>query len=354
MSGPAPPHAWKDPKKASAETFQTELETAVISGIGYRIRRDYKKMSAVLIHSEDDTGCDDLEEQLAETLRNFYSIDNIKRLLLGNGNPYLAISRVINELADTGYTGKGCLVILVFASQGQVHSKANTDPFRGPEDRLVFGADGNSRTRGFDWKTATFALSEEDCEILHIMDCCYAEDMEADAEVLAAATETISADGNKCFVKALITALRDFAPEPFSIYSLHQALVLNRTDLNLECIPFYQKRENRSSIVLGGWTGQVPAHKPDSPRILLTVHIEEDLNMRDIEDWKEWLEDLLPRSVMNMEIKLEGVWNAWSSVLLISLPISVWTQLDRCNTALHYVGQVTSHNRLLEQVAPKK
>lgn len=200
---------------------------------------------------------------------------------------------------------------------------------------------------------ATSLLSTEQCDVLHILDCCYAaEGMNVDAELLAAATETASADTKTCFTAALCQQLRYLSSQQFTVSTLYQTLMTDRRALNLERIPFYSRRNDIPSIILGRYKGKtpsVPPLKPNSPRILLTAHLKGPLDREGVEGLKKWLKEQLPSSIMNMDIKLEGAWDASSSVLLFSLPIAVWTQLNRSNTAFNYVGEVTSHNKLLGQ-----
>ncbi|EUC31570.1 hypothetical protein COCCADRAFT_27734 [Bipolaris zeicola 26-R-13] len=359
MSGSFPSRAWQKPYQLSSTQISAELKEAIHSGLGKNFQNDYKKVSVVLMHfQDDDIGCDPLEEELADIFSNFYHIHMIKRLLLtDHDNPHWLIFKEIEVLEKKGFTAKDCLVILVFSGHGQVQPARSTDSLRVPEKRLMLGgaidANGKFRTKELDWVKATDILGTEECEVLHIMDCCYAaECMLADAELLAASTQVAAADPNTCFTKAICTQLRRFSGKQFTISTLYNALMTERRALNLEAIPFYHRRDGKPSIVLGKYKGKIasaPPLKPNSPRILLTAHLKESVDDKVLGNLKKWLSEQLPSSIMNMEIKLEGAWDASSSVILFSLPISVWTQLDRTNMAFNYVGEVTSRNKLLEQ-----
>ncbi|USP77905.1 hypothetical protein yc1106_05179 [Curvularia clavata] len=346
-----------NPNQLSTQAIQTELQTAVASGTGGRAPKVYKRISAVLIHFEDDDiGCDGLEKELAETFRNFYNINNIKHLLIKNENAHLAVSRVLVELTDKGCTGKDCLVILVFSGHGKAEPEFDPNMIRGPIYKLklggAIGANGKFRTRTLDWNSATAILDDMECDVLHIMDCCFAaESMRSDAELLAAASQTAGSDANTSFTNAVIQELRRLSSRPFTISTLYQEIMRNRRALKLEYIPFYHRRPGRASVVLGGQRGPpvVPTLKPNDPRVLLAVHVSKTFDMQDLEDWKKWLSDLLPPTVMGMQIKLEGAWDSSSSVMLLSVPITVWAQLSNINRAFIFVGEVTSNNKCLEQ-----
>lgn len=194
------------------------------------------------------------------------------------------------------------------------------------------------------------------CHVLHIMDCCFAaEYMDLDVELLAAATEAAGSDVGRSFTKALVHELRSLSSQPFTISTLYQRLMTNRSALNLDCIPLYNNCNGRDSITLGNAVHRPqaagPLLKPDSPRILLAANVSHDVNMADIQSLKDWLTSLLPTSIMGMEIKLEGAWDSSSSssLLLFSLPITVWAHIDRTTSAYTYVGEVTSNNKLLQQ-----
>ena len=129
-----------NPNTLSAQAIQTELETAVASATGSRASKVYKKISAVLIHfDDDDIGCDAPEKELAETFRRFYHIDNIRYIQIQNQNPHLALALVFNDLDDNGYTSEGCLVILVFSGHGKIHRVFYPDSAREPIHKLKLG-----------------------------------------------------------------------------------------------------------------------------------------------------------------------------------------------------------------------
>jgi hypothetical protein len=180
--------------------------------------------------------------------------------------------------------------------------------------------------------------------------------MRADAELLAAATETASGDFETCFTKGLITTLQNMASTSlFTIHDLFQRMRNDREKLKLLAIPYHQARKDHHSIVLRNpaFKGKavVPKSKPNDRRILLTAHVDQDFDKDSVERLKKWLSGL-PLSLTEMDIKLEGTWDSSSSILLFSLPISVWTMLDRDNMAWTYIGEVTSTNQLLSRPSP--
>jgi hypothetical protein len=97
----------------------------------------------------------------------------------------------------------------------------------------------------------------------------------------------------------------------------------------------------------GKGKGQMPTLPKDGSRILVTAHIEQALTEKDGNDIKKWLLTEVPGVVKDIYLRLEGLWDSESTMLLFSIPIAVWTQLPN-TTAWSYVGTVTSCNKLLQ------
>jgi hypothetical protein len=169
-------------------------------------------------------------------------------------------------------------------------------------------------------------------------------------------TESAAASLETSFTQALIRELRSAASRAGTVANLHGQMLRNRRAHKLEYTPFYAERPGRPSIVLRRMSDTSRAQQPtvsaDAPRILITAHVEGTIDKKDIASVKKWLLSFVPDSVKGMDIKLEGVWQASSSVLLLSLPIEVWTQL-RNDPAYTYVGVVNSSNMLLAEGIPE-
>jgi hypothetical protein len=205
-----------------------------------------------------------------------------------------------------------------------------------------------------DWGKGTRFLEDSPADVLHILDCCYAaEAVNGTAEVIAATSATEIAEGNPdtCFTQGLDKELMRVSSIISSAASLHSEMMRNRRALGLNFTPFYAEREGRNSVVLrkmaGKGKGRMPTLPKHGPRILVTAHIEQALTQKDSNDIKKWLLTEVPAVVKDIDIRLEGLWDSESTMLLFSIPIAVWTQLPN-TTAWSYVGTVTSHNKLLQ------
>jgi len=227
---------------------------------------------------------------------------------------------------------------------------------------MVSGAmsDGTPLTNTLHWNAATASLNYKKCDVVHILDCCYAAEACSHAELLGAASrlEEASAKLSICFTKALSQELRRLSSAPLTVAMLHCHLMANRRTHDLQSTPFYWRPPNTTSACLPTKKVDLKGKdkfvrfKPNSPRVLITAHVVEDMNRSNVEQLKTWLTTLLPASILGMEIKLEGKWESNSTVLLFSLPICVWTQIGPGNPAFRYVGEVTSSNQLLVSNAP--
>lgn len=226
---------------------------------------------------------------------------------------------------------------------------------------ITSGATTSSRevlTPKLDWNNVTCFLDVYPCDVVHILDCCYAAEATKQAEILCASSrgETATADLAKCFTKALIEELRHNSSTPLTIAMLHMEIMRNRQKHGLDSTPFYCKALHKQSVILPskGWKGKGKALNlaSNSSRMLITAHLDEDLARGNVDGLKKWLTTMLPSSVLGLDIKLEGKWDSYSCFPLFSVPICVWSQIDGRNPAFTFVGEVSSGNKLLELNAP--
>ncbi|KAE8842666.1 hypothetical protein HRS9139_01963 [Pyrenophora teres f. teres] len=358
MSGPLPPRAFSAPTKIPKQELQDELQAAVSSAVGGGSVKPYKKVVAMLIHFEqDDIGVIPLETELARTFNQYYGIDQIKRLEIPRkGEPVWVVQQALLELHHLGYTEKNCLVILVFSGHGQSVEADRSDIRASSWTLLLSGAmaNGLSLTKALNWNIATSALDSSECDVVHILDCCYAaEACNSNAEILCASArgEETTKSLTTCFTLALITELRRLSSGPVTMGMVFSEIMLNRRSHGLLSTPFYHKKAQKDSVILPtkGRHGKnkAPQTGPNSARILVTAHVDESLARGNAEELKAWLTTMLPASVLGIDITLEGVWKSNSSIVMLSLPACVWSQLNHLNGAFTYIGEVTSRNHLL-------
>lgn len=235
--------------------------------------------------------------------------------------------------------------------------KPNTS-FRGAIDN----ATGDLQGPRIKWNNYTQVLQDIPGDVLHILDCCYAGEAITlyGPEVLAAtsATETAASESRTCFTTGLIKKLKELNGAPITVASLASELHRDRKHLKLEYAPTHAARTNHPSIILQKMHTPVPnlysgkgkvksSAKNDTPRALITVHLDEDFNEKSIEALKKWLFTELPAAVSEIEITLQGSFKSGSSLLIFTVPLEVWSCLES-HPAYGFVGIVQGNNQLLQ------
>lgn len=244
------------------------------------------------------------------------------------------------------------------------------------------------------WSSLQHLLENAIPYVLIILDCCYAANAARDTaegttkELLAACgreNPTLGV-GFRSFTSALIEELQAFGPAPFTTAMLHSRLVTMRWRLAFTPIYALLSEHGGHSIELaplpvppspeiGPEPGQpqsvpgsfddflAPIHQPAtlesaySPssqrslsrtaadtRVLLAVSIAGDA-IFDVSQWRQWLISQAPWDVTKVEVKAEGVFQSHSTMLLTSIPVSVWDKLPN-RSAYRFIGFVISENRL--------
>lgn len=85
---------------------------------------------------------------------------------------------------------------------------------------------------------------------------------------------------------------------------------------------------------------------PKFPQIIISVRL--DKPELDISTWKEFLRGL---PAEGQEIKVDGVWGSFSTLLLLRIPVAFWNLLEP-NPACSFVGYVTSENKVADNSIP--
>ena len=91
-----------------------------------------------------------------------------------------------------------------------------------------------------------------------------------------------------------------------------------------------------------------------SSQVLLAIRISEDYLTTDnreqrIHEWREWIRNVPPAA---RGIKIQGVYESFSTLILLSVPTAVWTLLPK-NPAYSFIGFITSDNMLSSFNSPQ-
>jgi hypothetical protein len=232
-------------------------------------------------------------------------------------------------------------------------------------------------------------LKRASCDVLILLDCCFAAcaargDIKGTNELLAACGREVEAEevSGRSFTRNLMRKLRSFGSEPFTVSQLFERMIKDRKRLintpvyhpmsgrnnpSIRIAPLQAKNlatplmpslmtlESPSLSVthslmtdLSHSTTSTPASSlpstpPDltSPRVLLAVSLKEGSSVPDLDQWTEWLRSELPRDIAHIGVKIEAVYLSDSTLMLVSLPISIWNHLPD-SSAYRFIDFITS------------
>ena len=217
--------------------------------------------------------------------------------------------------------------------------------------------DGNLEGPTLRWTEITNILhAKGKADILHIMDCCCAaEAAHPKVEVLAATsgTEVAESEAQFSFTRALNEQLRLLGDQRFmTVADLYAKIIEERRALQLSYTPFYVGRFGKPSIRLQKMNTIGRARhidiSPDGPRVIMTAHVEGKIDKNSIDGIKKWLSTNISNQVKNIEVRLAGVWDTNSSILLLEMPLQIWSQLPY-KPAYKMIEVVYSRNRLVTE-----
>ena len=168
---------------------------------------------------------------------------------------------------------------------------------------------------------------------------------------------------NTSFTKILTRELEHLDGSACSVAHIYAKLHREALKNNIAAPPIHVAHPTKASIILEKLGSQavrkskrhqafrINALKDSEPRVLITVRLQEDAQVRDLVGWKEWITKNIPPSVDPSQITVEAQFDAGSTVLLVAVPIEIWTALPP-NDAYGFVAFVQSSNCLLQQQRP--
>jgi hypothetical protein len=218
------------------------------------------------------------------------------------------------------------------------------------------------------------------CDVLILLDCCYAasaarEESDGINELLAACGREVLAEAvtDRSFTRNLMFILSTFRSEPFTVSELYERLLRDKKRLSNTPIYFPLSGRKNGSIRIAplmptalaastpseahspmtdlslGSTSSLPSSLPSSPpgetslRVLLAVSLKEDSSVPNLEEWTEWLRSEAPDDIQRINVKIEAAFSGNSTLMLVSIPISIWIHLPDTST-YRFVGFIKSDN----------
>ncbi len=202
--------------------------------------------------------------------------------------------------------------------------------------------------------------------MLYIFDTCFAASaaLYDGPEVLAASSWGDSAGANlqTSFTRMLIDELTERDGSPCTVAEIYSSIHRNATTTQPEQGPVHIPRQNKGSITLAK---RLPPkqRKPESQdvrrrkiddlgaaeeRVLISVHLQDSITIPNLQEWRRWLTTNIPSRLLSVGVTIEGAFRASSTLLLLNVPIGLWTMLPANDPAYTFVSFVKSQNELLE------
>lgn len=79
---------------------------------------------------------------------------------------------------------------------------------------------------------------------------------------------------------------------------------------------------------------------------LVSINLSHEIGDSQLEYWKQWLASHIPTVFLSSRVSMEAVFGGGSSVILVALPLEVWTVLEMEDCAYRFVSLVRSHNKV--------
>jgi hypothetical protein len=199
-------------------------------------------------------------------------------------------------------------------------------------------------------------VEEFEGDMLVIFDCCYAAAVVeyGSAECLAAtsSTEVAALEASKSLLSMLCRELRLAQGCPMTIAKLY-ARIVRTMHHAFKFTPVLVPHKTKDSIVLarlGPFKQNTKFHSPPreeagDTRVLISAHIKGTLTKNQVDEFKRWIGTNIPPAIESVAIKVEGVFDTTSSIMLLSLPVDVWAMVRR--QGLQFVALTMSGNKLL-------
>ncbi|KAL2822774.1 hypothetical protein BDW59DRAFT_173710 [Aspergillus cavernicola] len=127
------------------------------------------------------------------------------------------------------------------------------------------------------------------------------------------------------------------------------AILLQRAyQSQVSAYPVHIPKMNSPSVVPQPLIQKTAKHKrvKTQHRVLLSFHLKD--NEPNLQAWNNWLASNLPPGILTADVKIESVFKIKSTsiVMLVTVPLEIWTMLNMDDEAISFVSHVFSHNDL--------
>jgi hypothetical protein len=149
------------------------------------------------------------------------------------------------------------------------------------------------------------------------------------------------------FTRAVIDTLQDLNGQADTVAGIYSRIYQNVYQNRVNSCPVHISKQGSPSITLTP-LGSKPVTRGMSKtkhRVLLSVHIQDRFKEPDLQKWTSWLTKNIPPRVLSVDVKIESVYES-SGLLLVTLPVEIWTTLDHNDLLFNFIAHVNSNNIL--------
>jgi hypothetical protein len=177
-------------------------------------------------------------------------------------------------------------------------------------------------------------------DVLYILDASFSASAaiyDRPEMLLAASWGDIAGTNLQTSFTRIINELKDLEGNPCLVVRIFTSIHWNTLSNIFKQAPFtFQRRvkkvlsfpkcvtQSSGSRILHG---EIDALDPAEHRILITVKLQVNIGPPGVREWKNWLTANIPSRVLSATITIEAVFRGSYSLLLVSLPICVWTMI---------------------------
>ncbi|KAF5661671.1 hypothetical protein FHETE_8319 [Fusarium heterosporum] len=347
----------------------------------------YSNVQALLLHwSSDDLFVIPELEDLEKCLSEDYSF-NTDIFAIPSENSHLELMMRIGQLIKS-HESHDTLFLVYYGGHARIDESRQS----------TWCATREANSPWLQWSAIQTLLERSLSDVLILLDCC-AGAASATFPSGASITETISASswdaiapdpGRYSFTNALIEVLQEWRVRAFSAAMLHaevlarlkhpRPITINGKYFEARSTPVHfmmtsnhkapsiemsrmSRGDNLPSPELlpmpaaAHETGRAPESTPvprndymftepneDIPHVMISLALEDDQRL-DINAWEQWL-GAFP--AMAKYVKVQGVFKSHSTMLLISMPVSIWDLLPE-DHATTFVAFIRSNNLMTQK-----
>lgn len=353
----------------------------------------YKNVQVLLLHwKTDDLFVLPELEDLEACFREDYGF-NTDVFAIPSDNPHLELMMRIGSLVKD-HESEDTLFVIYYGGHAKIDESRQS----------TWCATRHSGSPSLQWSAIQTLVERSSSDVLILLDCC-AGAASATFPNGKSITETISASswdaiapdpGRYSFTNALIEVLGEWRMKTFSAAMLHaevlarlkhpRPILINGKRFEARSTPvhFMMTSDHKAPSIemsrlvpedrrppspprdqspQGPSTGRGPTQgeslgesftepNEDRPHVMISLALEEDQRL-DLNAWEQWLSSF---PALARYVKVQGVFKSHSTLLLLSMPVTVWDLLPD-DQACSFVAFIRSNNLInqnAEHVEPQQ